>query len=148
MTYTTLFFRHLHAENPAIQTQDSWLLHFLLLWTPHLEFTPTGPQPLIAQPCHLLKPNWKPSSSQPKYNILYTHVEHSRTKTVYTDVIWKHTHSYTHTDCSRNWVLILVGVEILCCNINVSCERSGRWWAHYKCALLFLLLILLCHCQL
>ena len=27
-------------ENLAIQTQDSWLLHFLLLWTPHLEFTP------------------------------------------------------------------------------------------------------------
>ena len=24
----------------AVQTQDSWLLHFLLLWTAHLEFTP------------------------------------------------------------------------------------------------------------
>ena len=23
--------------------QDSWLSHFLLLWTPHLEFTPTRP---------------------------------------------------------------------------------------------------------
>ena len=29
--------------------------HFLLFWTPHFEFT--------VQPCHLLKPNWKPSSS-------------------------------------------------------------------------------------
>ena len=37
------FFGHSHADNPAIQTQDSWLLHFLLLWTPHLEFTPTRP---------------------------------------------------------------------------------------------------------
>ena len=32
-----------HAGNPTIQTQDSWLSHFLLLWTPHLEFTPTRP---------------------------------------------------------------------------------------------------------
>ena len=41
--YTVLFFWHPHAENPAIQRQDSWLLCFLLLWTPHLEFTPTRP---------------------------------------------------------------------------------------------------------
>ena len=32
-----------HAGNPTIQTQDSWLPHFLLLWTPRLEFTPTRP---------------------------------------------------------------------------------------------------------
>ena len=30
-----------HAENSAKQTQESWLSCFLLLWTPHLEFTPT-----------------------------------------------------------------------------------------------------------
>ena len=41
--YTTLFFQHPHAGNPTIQTQDSWLSHLLLLWTPHLEFTPTIP---------------------------------------------------------------------------------------------------------
>ena len=41
--YTTLFFWQLHAENPTIQMQDSWLLHLLLLWTPHFEFTPTRP---------------------------------------------------------------------------------------------------------
>ena len=29
------------AENPAIQTQNSWLSHLFSLWTPHLEFTPT-----------------------------------------------------------------------------------------------------------
>ena len=40
VSYTTLFFWHPHAENPARQTQESWLLCFLLLWTPHLEFTP------------------------------------------------------------------------------------------------------------
>ena len=40
---TTLFFWHPHAENPAIQTQESWFSHFLLFWTPHLEFTPTRP---------------------------------------------------------------------------------------------------------
>ena len=39
--YTTLFFRHRHAENPAIQTQESWLSCFFLPWTPHLEFTST-----------------------------------------------------------------------------------------------------------
>ena len=36
--------------------------------------------------------------------IFYTHVKHSPTKTIYT---------HTHTDCSRNWVLILVKIEIL-----------------------------------
>ena len=49
--------------------------------------------------------------------IFYTHVQHSPTKTVYIRYyIWKHTHTHTHThthDCSRNWVLISVGVEIL-----------------------------------
>ena len=43
VSYTTLFFWHPHAGNPTIQTQDSWLSHLLLLWTPHLEFTPTRP---------------------------------------------------------------------------------------------------------
>ena len=43
ISYTTLFFWHPHAGNPTIQTQDSWLPHLLLLWTPHLEFTPTRP---------------------------------------------------------------------------------------------------------
>ena len=41
--YTTFFFGHSHAGNPTIQMQDSWLLHLLLLWTPHVEFTPTRP---------------------------------------------------------------------------------------------------------
>ena len=58
ISYTTLFFWHLHDENPAIQTQESWPSCFLLLWTSHLEF----PQD-TTQPCHLLKPNWKPSST-------------------------------------------------------------------------------------
>ena len=39
VSYTTLFLRHPHAKNPTIQTQDSWVSHFLLLWTPHLEFS-------------------------------------------------------------------------------------------------------------
>ena len=34
---------HPHAENTAIQTQDSRLSCFLLLWTPYLEFTSTKP---------------------------------------------------------------------------------------------------------
>ena len=37
VSYTTLFFWHPHAENPAIQMQESWLSCFLLRWTPHLE---------------------------------------------------------------------------------------------------------------
>ena len=47
VSYTTLFFWHLHTENPTIQTPDSWLLHFLLLWTPHWEFTSTRPKTLL-----------------------------------------------------------------------------------------------------
>ena len=49
--------------------------------------------------------------------IFYTHVEHSPTKTIYVKYYMKkqtlpghalHTHN-----CSRNWVLILVGMKIL-----------------------------------
>ena len=67
--------------------------------------------------------------------IFYTHVKHSPTKTIYIKyylitiitviIIIKthykhararthtHTHTHTYTDCSRNWVLILVRMEIL-----------------------------------
>ena len=58
--------------------------------------------------------------------IFYTHIEHSPTKTI--DIRYymethartharthahTHTHTHTHTLTSRNWVLILVGAEIL-----------------------------------
>ena len=51
--------------------------------------------------------------------IFYTHAKHSPTKTIYTHTHkknhYKHAHTHTHiyTDCSRNWVLILVRMEIL-----------------------------------
>ena len=49
--------------------------------------------------------------------IFYTHVKHSPTKTIYIKYykhFFKHTlQTHTHTDCSRNWVLILVRMEIL-----------------------------------
>ena len=48
--------------------------------------------------------------------IFYTHVEHSPTKTIYIQYYTKHTHTHTThtmTVCSRNWVLILVRMEIL-----------------------------------
>ena len=55
--------------------------------------------------------------------IFCTHAEHSPTKTIYIKYYTKqktnknalqtHTHTHTHTDCSRKWVLILVGMEIL-----------------------------------
>ena len=44
--------------------------------------------------------------------IFYTHVEHLP-KQFTQDIIWKHIHTHTHNDYSRNWVLILIGVEIL-----------------------------------
>ena len=60
--------------------------------------------------------------------IFYTHVEHSPTKTIYIKYLknnnkknhYKHTHTHTHThiDCSRNWVLILIRMEILSLNVN------------------------------
>ena len=50
--------------------------------------------------------------------IFYTHIEHSPTKTIYIRYYiygntHTHMHTHTHNDYSRNWVLILVGVEIL-----------------------------------
>ena len=52
--------------------------------------------------------------------IFYTHVEHSPTKTIYIKYYIKinykkqqPTNTHTHADCSRNWVLILVSMEIL-----------------------------------
>ena len=67
--------------------------------------------------------------------IFCTHVKHSPTKTIYIKYYLKrkkekeksalqththtrararaHTHTHTYTDCSRNWVLILVRMEIL-----------------------------------
>ena len=35
-----LFVRHTHAQNPTIQLQNPWLLHFLTLWPPHPEQSP------------------------------------------------------------------------------------------------------------
>ena len=50
--------------------------------------------------------------------IFYTHVDHSPTKTSYRKYyththIHTHTHTHPHSDCRRNWVLILVRMEIL-----------------------------------
>ena len=48
--------------------------------------------------------------------IFYTHIEHSPTKTIYIKYYTKKKctiNTRTHTDCSRNWVLILVRTEIL-----------------------------------
>ncbi len=56
--------------------------------------------------------------------IFYTHVKHSPTKTIYIKYYLKiiiiiikthytHTRTHAYTDCSRNWVLILVRMEIL-----------------------------------
>ena len=48
--------------------------------------------------------------------IVYAHAEHSSTKTIYIRYnMEKHTHTCmdAHNDCSRNRVLILVGVEIM-----------------------------------
>ena len=39
--------------------------------------------------------------------IFYTHVQHSPTKTIYKKYYKNIKTHYTHTDCSRNWVLIL-----------------------------------------
>ena len=62
-------------------------------------------------------------------NILYTHIEHSPTKTAHMEKQPPYTHTmnsnvydtdlyhtsymYTRNDCSRNWILILVGAKIL-----------------------------------
>ena len=53
--------------------------------------------------------------------IFYSHVEHSPTKTIYIkyyknklkNTHYTHTHTHAHIDCSRNWVLIFVRMEIL-----------------------------------
>ena len=43
--------------------------------------------------------------------IFYTYIEDNPAKTTYIRH-YMETHTHTHNDCSRNWVLILVGVEI------------------------------------
>ena len=35
-----------HAQNPTLQLQNPWLLHFLTLWPPHLEKSPPRRQAL------------------------------------------------------------------------------------------------------
>ena len=53
--------------------------------------------------------------------IFYTHVEHSPTKTIYIKYyintthmrVRMRSHTHTQTDCSRNWVRILVRMEVL-----------------------------------
>ena len=53
--------------------------------------------------------------------IFYTHVKHSPTKTIYIKyylIVFNNNNksapqTRTHTDCSRNWLLILVRKEIL-----------------------------------
>ena len=59
-SHTKLFFWHTHDENPTIQTRDSWLSH-LSCFGPQI--WNSLPQDHFAQPRHLSKPNWKPSSS-------------------------------------------------------------------------------------
>ena len=41
-----LFVRHTHAQTPVLQPQNLWLLHFLILWPPHLEQSPPRRQAL------------------------------------------------------------------------------------------------------
>ena len=44
---SSLFFGFPHAQNPTIQTQDSRLSNFHLLWTLCFEFTPTRHQAML-----------------------------------------------------------------------------------------------------
>ena len=45
-----LFVRHTHAQNPSLQLQNSWPLHFLTLWPPHLEQSPPSGTVLLSLP--------------------------------------------------------------------------------------------------
>ena len=47
VSFASLFFGFPPAQNPTIQTQDSWLSHFHLLWTLCLEFTSTRHQAML-----------------------------------------------------------------------------------------------------
>ena len=70
--------------------------------------------------------------------ILYTHIERSPTKTIYIGYYMEthtHTHTHTHTnDHSRNWVLTLVGVEILWEEegFQFGFERWQDWKTEWK----------------
>ena len=46
VSFASFFFWFPHAHYTTIQIQHSWLSHFLLLWTPCLESTPTRPRAL------------------------------------------------------------------------------------------------------
>ena len=65
--------------------------------------------------------------------IFYTHAEHSPTKTIYIRYYMethKHTraraHTHTMTIAKINWVLILVGVEILSCLEPGDQDKGGN----------------------
>ena len=112
------------------QRKKKILLH--KYWQNHHAKTANGPNSV-----HLSRAHQRPEHSHDIHinlnTIFYTHVEHSPTETIYikyymenkhtqntmnfnmsdTD-LYMHMHTYTRTDCSRNWVLVLVGVEILC----------------------------------
>ena len=47
ISHASLLFRFLHAQNPTIQPQDTWLSNFHLLWTLYFEFTPTRHQTVL-----------------------------------------------------------------------------------------------------
>ena len=62
--------------------------------------------------------------------IFYTHVEHRPTKTIYIKYYTKKKRTIntrTHTDCSRNWVLILVRMEILWEGFQFGLKRWQGW---------------------
>ena len=62
--------------------------------------------------------------------IFYTHIEHSPTKTIYIKYYTKKKRTIntrTHTDCSRNWVLILVRMEILWEGFQFGLKRWQGW---------------------
>ena len=75
--------------------------------------------------------------------IFYTHVEHSPTNFFYIKYYKKiikrkrTTNTHTHNDCSRNWVLVLVRMEILWeeegfqVGISISCPMGTSHLAGY-----------------
>ena len=123
-----LFFGHLHAENPGIQMRDpTFGIHS------HKTLD-------TAQPCHLLKPNWKPSSSHSIFiptNIsttpflvdlhffFFRMLQYIIKSSLHRDKNnqrqkWLQSTHISSATCMQNWELVLPGV--------LSLTPETFWW--------------------
>ena len=129
-----LFFRFLHAQNPTIQTQDSWLSHFHLLWTQCLEFTPTRHKAMLN--LHLLRRTLKLSYFH-STSVPVNFSSHFSYQKLYLCVCV----SVCLCACMCECLLMLVCVCSCVCILILVCVY---WFAPFICSFVKLLCVCIC----